>query len=77
MANRGTRPTKAQRWPISQEGHRTLTIEHAEHALALLKDARIKLDNREHPVLVALDIADAAAYIKDIKLLMEKAKEGV
>jgi hypothetical protein len=43
----------------------------------LLHDARAKVDKRDHPALIALDIADAMRYLADIKRLMVEAKIGV
>ena len=71
-----TRPKIPARWPISQERRRTQTIELAEYALSLLSEARTKLDNREHPALIKLDIADAMRYLADIKVVMYEAKNG-
>ena len=48
----------------------------AEYALSLLSEARTKLDNREHPALIKLDIADAMRYLADIKVVMYEAKNG-
>jgi hypothetical protein len=43
----------------------------------LLEDARSKVEKRDYPALIALDIADAMRYLADIKRLMVEAKVGV
>jgi hypothetical protein len=35
------------------------------------------VDKRDHPALIALDLADAMRYLADIKRLMVEAKIGV
>jgi len=35
------------------------------------------VDKRDHPALVALDLADAMRYLADIKRMMVEAKVGV
>lgn len=62
---------------MNAESTRKQTIELATAAIDLLSDARIKLDKRDHPALIALDIADAMRYITDIKRIMAEAKNGV
>ncbi len=71
-----TRPKIPARWPISQEQRRTRTIELADYGIALLDDARNKLDGRDHPALTKLDIADATRMFAEIKALMHEAKFG-
>jgi len=65
-----------RRWPQNAEASRTQTIELASAALGLLDDARAKVEKRDHPALVALDIADAMRYLSDIKRLMVEARIG-
>jgi hypothetical protein len=77
MATRGTRPTTRRRWPVNAEATRKQTIDFADAALSLLQDARKKVDNREHPMLVQLDLADAMRYLADIKRIMAEARNGV
>jgi hypothetical protein len=72
-----TRPTKPRRWPVNAESTRKQTIELATAAIELLNDARAKVDRRDHPALISLDIADAMRYLADIKRLMVEAKVGV
>jgi hypothetical protein len=45
--------------------------------LSLLQDARTKVDKRDHPMLVQLDLADAMRYLADIKRIMAEARNGV
>lgn len=52
-------------------------IELSKATLRLLDDARDKLDKRDHPALIALDIADAARYVESIKNLLIEAGIGV
>ena len=68
-----TRPTTQRRWPSNAEASRKQTIELANAALSLLHDARLKVEKRDHPGLVALDIADAMRYLADIKRLKQEA----
>lgn len=77
METRGTRPKTQQIWPRNQEHRRQRTIELADDALSLLEEAREKIGKRDHPALVALDIADAMRYLTDIKRLMAEAKIGI
>jgi hypothetical protein len=72
-----TRPTKPRRWPINAEATRKQTIEFADAALSLLHDARRKVDGRDHPMLVQLDLADAMRYLADIKRIMAEARNGI
>lgn len=72
-----TRPTTQRRWPANAEASRKQTIELAAAALDLLNDARTKVERRDHPALIALDIADAMRYLADIKRLMVEARIGV
>lgn len=65
-----------RRWPQNAESARKQTIELADAALGLLQDARAKVDKRDHPALVALDLADAMRYLADIKRLMVEARIG-
>lgn len=65
-----------RRWPQNAEQSRKQTIELADAALDLLRDARAKVDKRDHPALVALDLADAMRYLADIKRLMVEARIG-
>lgn len=53
-----------------------MTIDHARAARSLLSDARDKLAKREHPALIALDLADIATLLSDIERLMTEAKVG-
>ena len=76
MATRGTRPKGPMPWPPTQNKRRIRAIELSKAALRLLDDARDKLDKRDHPALVALDIADAARYIESIKSLLIEAGIG-
>ena len=64
-------------WPKNAESYRKLTIDTAKGALDLLYDARSKLDQRDHPALVALDIADAMRCLDTIIGLMKDAKQGI
>src|SRR5262245_40563166 len=66
-----------RRWPRNAESARLTTIDHCDAALALLDEARAKLAKRDHPAITALDIADAAYLILDIKRLMTEAKVGI
>lgn len=66
-----------RRWPKNAEAARRQTIEAARAARQSLDDARRKLDKREHPALIALDMADAAALLSDIERLMVEAKIGI
>jgi hypothetical protein len=66
-----------RRWPQNAEQSRKQTIELADSALSLLHDARAKVDKRDHPALIALDLADAMRYLADIKRLMTEAKIGI
>lgn len=80
-----------RRWPANAEASRKQTIDLADGALALLNDARKKLDEqrekiakRDHPMLTALDnaeaardIADAMRYVESIKRVLTEAKIGV
>ena len=52
-------------------------IELSRATLRLLDDARDKLDKRDHPALIALDIADAARYVETIKSLLVEAGIGI
>jgi hypothetical protein len=45
--------------------------------LSLLEDARAKVEQRDHPMLVQLDIADAMRYAETIKRLMIEAGIGM
>jgi hypothetical protein len=72
-----TRPTTQRRWPANAEHARKQTIDLADAALILLDDARKKAEKRDHPTLIALDIADAMRYLADIKRLMAEARIGV
>ena len=72
-----TRPTTQRRWPANAEQSRRQTIELASAALHLLDDARAKVEKRDHPALIALDIADAMRYLADIKRLMVEARIGI
>ena len=72
-----TRPTTQRRWPANAEHSRKQTIELADAALSLLHDARAKLDRRDHPALIALDLADAMRYLADIKRILSEARIGV
>lgn len=72
-----TRPTKPRRWPVNAEATRKQTIDFADAALDLLSDARAKVDKRDHPTLIALDIADAMRYLADIKRIMAEARNGI
>jgi hypothetical protein len=72
-----TRPTTQRRWPANAEQSRKQTIDLANAALSLLHDARIKVEKRDHPNLIALDIADAMRYLADIKRVMVEARIGV
>jgi hypothetical protein len=65
-----------RRWPQNAEQSRRTTIELADAALNLLHDARAKVDKRDHPALIALDLADAMRYLADIKRLMVEARIG-
>lgn len=65
-----------RRWPQNAEQSRRQTIELADAALSLLQDARAKLDKRDHPALIALDLADAMRYLSDIKRMMVEARIG-
>lgn len=65
-----------RRWPQNAEQSRRQTIELADAALSLLHDARAKLDKRDHPALIALDLADAMRYLSDIKRMMVEARIG-
>ncbi len=62
---------------MNAEASRKQTIELATGALSLLEDAREKVGKRDHPALIALDIADAMRYLSDIKRLMAEARNGV
>ena len=64
-------------WPPTQNKRRLKAIELSKAALSLLDDARDKLDKRDHPALIALDIADAARYVESIKSLLVEAGIGV
>lgn len=66
-----------RRWPINAEAARKMTIENAQAARSLLTEAREKLRKRDHPTLIALDIADAMTYLADIERLMTEAKVGI
>ena len=72
-----TRPTTQRRWPPNAERSRKTTLELADAALSLLDDARAKVEKRDHPALIALDIADAMRYLTDIKRLMTEARIGI
>lgn len=77
MSTRGTRPTGAKRWPLTQEKRRLKAIDLSKATLKLLDDARDKLDKRDHPALIALDIADAARYVESVKNLLIEAGIGI
>lgn len=64
-------------WPPTQNKRRIRAIELSKAALRLLDDARDKVDKRDHPALIALDIADAARYIESIKSLLIEAGLGM
>jgi hypothetical protein len=49
----------------------------ADAALDLLHDARTKVDKRDHPALIALDLADSMRYLADIKRILTEARIGV
>jgi len=66
-----------RRWPYNAEETRRQTIEKARFARSLLSDARKKLDKRDHPAEIALDIADAMTYLADIERMMTEAKVGI
>lgn len=66
-----------KRWPANAEDARKQTIKNAQHARSLLLDARKKLDKRDHPAEIALDIADAMTYLADIERMMTEAKVGI
>ena len=72
-----TRPQGALPWPPTQRQRLERTIELAEHGVKLLNEARKRANNREHPALVALDIADAVCYLKDIIKEMKDAQLGI
>jgi hypothetical protein len=71
-----TNPTKPRRWPVNAEATRKQTIDLADAALSLLQDARTKVDKRDHPMLVQLDLADAMRYLADIKRIMAEARRA-
>lgn len=66
-----------KRWPANAEDARKETIKAARYARSLLNDAREKVDKRAHPAEIALDIADAVAYLADIERMMTEAKVGI
>lgn len=66
-----------KRWPVNAEEARRETIRSARNARSLLNDARAKLDKRDHPAEIALDIADAMTYLADIERMMTEAKVGI
>lgn len=66
-----------KRWPANAEDARRTTIENARNARSLLLDARRKLDRRDHPAEIALDIADAMMILADIERMMTEAKVGI
>lgn len=66
-----------RRWPQNAEQSRKQTIELADAALSLLHDARSKLDKRDHPALIGLDLADAMRYLADIKRILAEARNGI
>jgi hypothetical protein len=86
-----TRPTAQRRWPANAEASRKKAIDLAEGTLALLNDSRKKLyEQREkiakhdHPMLTALDnaeaardIADAMRYVESVIRVLTEARIGV
>ncbi len=72
-----TNRTGPKDWPYTQEERRKQVIELAKGAERLLKKARKDLDNREHPAVVGLAVADATNYLVNIQNLMLEAKLGL
>ncbi len=71
-----TNATGPKEWPPTQRRRLRRTIALADTAIDYLDAARKKLDARDHPALVALDIADAVRQLDDIINEMKDAENG-